>query len=84
MRLDDLRLWYLGDPAAPRPVGAVIAVVNTWQEHFARAAVTPRDVASLALRIDGEALLSQRLGFDPARFQAAPTRHRRASPFRRD
>ncbi len=68
---------------AASEIAAVIKVVNTWREHFARAAVTQRDLASLAQRINGEALLSQRLGFDLARFQSAPARHRRASPFRR-
>ena len=41
---------------AASETAAVIAVVNTWREHFARATVTQRDLASLAQRIDGEAL----------------------------
>jgi serine/threonine-protein kinase HipA len=62
-------------------VAVVVSAVNTWREHFAQAGVTARDIESLAERIDGEALLNQRSGFDPARFQAAPTRKRRPSPF---
>jgi serine/threonine-protein kinase HipA len=68
---------------AAAEVAAVIAVVNTWQEHFAQAGVSARDIESLAERIDGEALLTQRIGFDQARFQAAPAKRKRASPFRR-
>ena len=67
---------------AAAEVAAVIEVVNTWQPHFAQAGVTARDIESLALRIDGEALLHQRAGFDPARFQLAPARRKRAGPFR--
>jgi len=68
---------------AAAEVAAVIDVVNTWQEHFARAGVSERDIESLAERIDGEELLNQRIGFDQARFQSAPARRKRASPFRR-
>ncbi len=64
-------------------VAVVIEVVNTWQKHFAQAGVTTRDIDSLAERIDGEALLSQRIGFDPARFPSSPARRKRSSPFRR-
>ncbi|HEY6513339.1 MAG TPA: HipA domain-containing protein [Burkholderiaceae bacterium] len=68
---------------AAAEVAAVIDVVNTWQEHFAHAGVSARDIETLAERIDGEALLSQRNGFDQARFQSAPAKRKRASPFRR-
>lgn len=68
---------------AAAEVVAVIAVVNTWQEHFAQAGVTGRDITSLAERLDGEELLSQRSGFDPARYQSAPSKRNRSSPFRR-
>jgi serine/threonine-protein kinase HipA len=68
---------------AAAEVATVIDVVNTWQEHFAHAGVSERDIESLAERIDGEELLSQRVGFDPARFQSAPGKRKRASPFRR-
>lgn len=67
---------------AAAEVVAVIDAVNTWQEHFAHAGVSPRDIASLAERIDDE-LLAQRTGFDQARFQSGPARRKRASPFRR-
>jgi serine/threonine-protein kinase HipA len=68
---------------AATEVAAVIDVVNTWQEHFAHAGVSERDTESLAERIDGEELLTQRIGFDQARFQSAPARRKRASPFGR-
>ena len=68
---------------AAADVAAVIEVVNAWQEHFAQAGVTARDISSLAERLDGEALLSQRMGFDSARFQTSPARRKRPSPFRR-
>jgi serine/threonine-protein kinase HipA len=68
---------------AAADVAAVIDVVNRWQEHFAQMGVSARDMASLAERIDGLALLGQRTGFDPARFQSAPARRKRAGPFRR-
>jgi len=64
-------------------VAIVIEVVNTWQAHFAQVGVTARDIESLAERIDGEELLSQRIGFDPARFQSSPAKRKRPSPFRR-
>ena len=68
---------------AAAEVAAVIKVVNNWKQHFARAGVTARDIDSMAQRIDGEALLNQRLDFDQTRFQAAPAKRKRASPFRR-
>lgn len=66
---------------AAAEVAAIIAVVNTWQKHFAHAGVTERDIASLAERIDGSELLPQRLGFDPARFHSGPGKRKRTSPF---
>ena len=68
---------------AAAEIAAVIAVVNTWKDHFAHAGVTVRDIASLAERIDGDALLSQRSGFDPASHQSMPAKRKRPSPFRR-
>ena len=73
----------LSPTRAAAEVATVIDAVNTWQEHFAQAGVTARDIASLAERIDGEALLRQRIGFDPARFQASPAKRKKPSPFRR-
>ena len=68
---------------AAADVIAVIAVVDTWQQHFAQAGVSERDVASLAERLEGDTLLSQRRSFDPVRYQAAPARRKRPSPFSR-
>lgn len=63
-------------------VARIIDVVHTWKEHFAQAGATQRDLASLAEHIDGDELLAQRTGFDPARFQSPPVRRKRPSPFR--
>ena len=68
---------------AATEVAGVIAVVNTWQQHYAQAGLRERDIASLAERIDDNALLCQRLGFDPDRFQSGRASRKRNSPFRR-
>ena len=69
--------------AAAAEVVSVIDVVNAWKDHFAQAGVTAGDIKSLVERIDGEALLTQRIEFDPARFQSAPAKKQRTGPFRR-
>lgn len=61
----------------------VIAVVDTWQAHFAQAGVTARDIGTLAERIDGETLLAERRGFDPAAHGNRPLARKRPGPFRR-
>jgi serine/threonine-protein kinase HipA len=69
---------------AARDVAAVIEVVNSWQQHFRATGVRAADIDSLAERIDGEALRSQRRSFAPQRFAAAGrARPRPKSPFRR-
>jgi len=68
---------------AATEVMAVIEVVNTWQAHFEQVGVTERDIQSLAERIDGEALLNQREGFEAVTYQSLPGKRKRASPFRR-
>ena len=73
----------LAPAQAAAEVAAVIDVVDTWKEHFAHAGLTERDIDSLAERIDGDTLLTQRTDFDPARFQSAPIKRKRTSPFRR-
>lgn len=76
----------LSPAEAAADIGAVIAVVDTWQTHFQALGVSARDRASLAERIDGEALLSQRRGFDPARWSTPSAKSAasrgKASPFR--
>jgi serine/threonine-protein kinase HipA len=52
---------------AAQAVARVIAVVNTWQAHFAQMGVAAADIDHLAAFIDGDELLAQRQGFDPAR-----------------
>lgn len=71
---------------AAENVAAVIEAVNRWKEHFREMGVSAGDIESLAGRIDGEPLLSQRTGFSPARFAASapPLRPKRTSPFRRN
>ncbi|MDD4887744.1 MAG: HipA domain-containing protein [Thiomonas sp.] len=69
--------------AAAEVVG-VIDVVTEWREHFVRAGVTPRDIESLAERIDGTELLNQRTRFDPTRFQSSPTKRKKPGPFQRN
>jgi serine/threonine-protein kinase HipA len=66
---------------AAAEVAAVIEVVDTWQNHFARAGVTSRDIESLGARIDGEELLSQRRSFDQSRYQSLRDKKKRAGPF---
>ncbi|MBL8327472.1 MAG: HipA domain-containing protein [Rubrivivax sp.] len=68
---------------AAAEVAQVIAVVDTWQAHFARAGVSARDIESLAERIDGEALAAQRRTFDRQRHALMPARRKRTSPFGR-
>ena len=68
---------------AAAEVASVIDVMNTWKDHFASAGVSARDLESLAERIDGEELGGQRINFDQLRFQSAPVKRKRASPFRR-
>jgi len=68
---------------AAADVADVIAVVDTWQAHFAEAGVTARDIESLSERIDGEELQGQRRAFDATAFPSTPVRRRRGSPFGR-
>lgn len=59
----------------------VIAVVNAWREHFAALGVSKVDLESLAERIDGEELKSQRDSFDPADYPQVRIKSSRRSPF---
>jgi hypothetical protein len=61
-----------------REVVQVIAVVNTWKEHFEQVRVTTSDVAHLAAFIDGDELLAQRRDFDPVRFAVKGRKHKKA------
>lgn len=81
--LTQCQAFGLSPPEAAREMATVIDVVNTWQDHFEQTGVSARDIQSLAERIDGEALRSQRLGFDPDRAAAPQAPRRRPSPFRR-
>jgi len=57
------RLFGLSAEQAGHEVRRVIAVIDTWKEHFKACSVTDADIQELALRIDGEELLSQRHSF---------------------
>ena len=59
----------------------VVEVVNTWKSHFAQLGVSSRDIENLAQQIDGDNLLKQRTGFEPARFVLLPGKRPRKSPF---
>ena len=61
----------------------VIRVVNTWRTHFASIGVSRNDLDSLAERLDGDELLSQRETFDAGKYQSAPPKRKPTSPFRR-
>ncbi|MBC7957658.1 MAG: type II toxin-antitoxin system HipA family toxin [Cytophagales bacterium] len=55
---------------AAAQVVRVIEVVEGWREHFAACGVTGGDLASLAERIDGDPLLTQRRHFNAAGYPA--------------
>ena len=59
----------------------VIQVVDAWRQHFAACGVTQADLDSLAERIDGDAQLGQRRGFNPGDYAAAVRRPRRRGAF---
>jgi serine/threonine-protein kinase HipA len=66
---------------AAAEVVRVIRVVKGWREHFAACGVSSSDLASLAERIDGEALRGQRRAFNPADYATATRAPKRRSPF---
>jgi serine/threonine-protein kinase HipA len=68
---------------AAAQVVKVIGVVNTWRSHFESIGVSKSDLGSLAERLDGDQLLSQRQSFDAGQYQLAPPKRRLTSPFRR-
>lgn len=72
------------EPAqAATQVLQVIAVVNTWREHFASHGVSASDLDHLAQRLNGEALMSQRQRFDESPYQVALPKRKPTSPFRK-
>jgi serine/threonine-protein kinase HipA len=62
---------------AAAEVVRIIGVIDGWRDHFAASGVTNSDLESLAARIDGEHLLSQRMSFDPAAYAISRTPKRR-------
>ena len=73
-------LFGLDNAAAAQQVLRVIAVVDSWQQHFTACGVGAGDMASLAQRIDGDELLRQRRDFT-AQAYTKPTPKRRRNPF---
>ncbi len=71
---------YLPAQAAAEVV-RVVDVVKAWRSHFMAAGVTGADMESIAQRIDGDALLSQRQSFDPTAYAKPPRSKPRRSPF---
>jgi serine/threonine-protein kinase HipA len=66
---------------AAAEVVRVIQVVNGWRQHFKTLGVCEADLDSLAERIDGDPLLSQRQNFNPADYATPAARTKRRSPF---
>jgi serine/threonine-protein kinase HipA len=62
---------------AAAEVETVIAVVDTWQEHFRASGVTSSDLEDLAMRLDGEELATQRRSFSPAVYRDPVPRPKR-------
>jgi serine/threonine-protein kinase HipA len=73
----------LQPPEAATEVARVIAVVDSWRQHFEASGVSARDIGNLAERIDGPDLLGQRKAFDPGEYPARRPQKRRPGPFRR-
>jgi len=68
---------------AAAEVVRVVRVIDGWREHFAACGVTISDLDSLAERIDGEPLQSQRRTFKPGDYATARA-GKRPSPFARE
>jgi serine/threonine-protein kinase HipA len=58
--LSQCAMFGLSAPQAHTEVEAVVSVVNGWKTHFQSCGVSSADIDSLADRIDGEPLASQR------------------------
>ncbi|ASN11387.1 type II toxin-antitoxin system HipA family toxin [Xanthomonas citri] len=66
---------------AAKEVVTVIAVVDTWQDHFRQAQVSDRDIRELSHQIDGAPLRSQRQNFKASSFVARKKASRKKNPF---
>jgi len=80
-----MRAFGLLPAEAAEEVARVIAVVNTWQAHFAKVGVSAVDIEHLANFIDGDELLRQRRDFETDRYLVVKPRGGkggRRSPFR--
>jgi serine/threonine-protein kinase HipA len=73
-------LFGLTPAQATAEVVLVITAVDGWRDHFAACGVRDSDLASLAERIDGDALRGQRRAFNPADYARVRT-PKRGSPF---
>jgi serine/threonine-protein kinase HipA len=81
--MSQCELFGLTRARAAAEIVRVIEVVNGWRAHLRSCGVSEADLESLAERIDGEQLLSQRQGFDPDAYSAPSRARRRRSPFDR-
>jgi serine/threonine-protein kinase HipA len=66
---------------AANEVVRIIQVVDGWRAHFAACGVAQVDIDSLAERIDGDQLLSQRQTFNPLDYVSPSRPPRRRGPF---
>ena len=66
----------LSPQRAALEVVAIIGIVNSWQSHFRACGVSERDIAELALVIDREDLLNERVNFDAGHYTGTPTTKR--------
>lgn len=83
--MSQCELFGLTTDQAAAHVNAVIAVVNRWQAHFEACGVSKADRASLSERIDGSALMEQRLHFNEQYLSGVfkkTTKQPRHHPFR--
>jgi serine/threonine-protein kinase HipA len=60
----------------------VIEEVSDWKAHFSAQGMSQRDINSLAQQIDGDYLLTQRMGFSPEQFVKPALKKSRQAPFK--
>ena len=66
----------LSPQRAALQVAEIIGIVNSWQPHFRACGVSERDIAELALVIDRDDLLNERVNFDAGHYTGTPTTKR--------
>lgn len=78
--MSECAMFGLTHEAALDEITKVVAVVDTWQEHFKSVGVCDADIKALAQAIDNPVLMSQRQNLSSLRAVSPTTTHRR-SPF---